>query len=132
MKKILLFSTSIFVIILISCKVQNKVKSEFPIGMQEPVLSEYVKLFNRGKVFYDINCAKCHNVKIKNRELYPDFSSEELSGYDIRILNPKHEDDLTERQVTEEEIAIIKTFLAYKKKNNDKVNAKFPIKTIKH
>jgi len=103
---------------LVMCAPKKEVLYNFPPSMQEPVLSEYVKLFDKGKILFDINCAKCHNIKTKRKEIYPDFSQDELAGYDLRILNPNHEDELTERTVTEEELAIIKTFLAYKKKSN--------------
>ena len=131
MKKLITVIAFVAFIIIAGCQIQNKVTHQFPEAMKEPVLSEYVKLFDKGKILFDINCAKCHNVKLKHRELYPDFSSEELAGYELRILNSKHENSLTEQNVTEEELAIIKTFLAYKKKNSKKDQAKMPVITHK-
>jgi hypothetical protein len=132
MKKIIAIITVTTFAIIAGCGSQKKVTYEFPETMKEPVLSEYVKLFDKGKILFDINCAKCHNAKVRKREIYPDFSSEELAGYDIRILNPMHEEKLTERNVTEEELAVIKTFLAYKKKNSRKDLARLPIKNKEH
>lgn len=132
MKKIIAIITVTTFILIAGCGSKKKVTYKFPEAMKEPVLSEYLKLFDKGKILFDINCAKCHNAKVRKREIYPDFSSQELAGYDIRILNPKHEDKLTERNVTEEELAVIKIFLSYKKKNSKKDMAKLPIKNKKH
>lgn len=126
MRNILIASLVLMVCFVIACNGSKTVTYNFPVAMQEPVLTEYVKMFDKGKILFDINCANCHNVKVGKRQIYPDFSSEELAGYNIRILNPKHEDKLTEQTITEEELAIIKVFLAYKKKNSKKDNARLP------
>jgi len=115
------------IVLLVQCHSSKKVMYQFPLEMSPPIKVEYVKLFDKGKILFDINCSRCHNAKTRRKEIYPDFSSEELSGYNLRVLNPLHIDELTEQTLTEEELAIIKTFLAYKKKNSKEEQAKLPI-----
>lgn len=96
---------------------KNKLTYEFPAEMAEPVRAEYVKQWEKGKVLYEINCAKCHNTKVKRREQVPDFNQEQLIGYELRVKNPQHESDMQETAVSPEELGLIMTFLTYKKKN---------------
>jgi mono/diheme cytochrome c family protein len=100
-----------------SCAVsQAKVTYEFPDAMSENVRTEYIKLCEKGKVLYDINCAGCHNIKKGRQELIPDFTPEQLKGYEIRVLNSEHEENMPDEKVTAEELGLISTFLLYKKK----------------
>jgi hypothetical protein len=96
---------------------QNKVSYELPNEMSAAVKAEYIKQCDKGKILYDINCANCHTTKVKGKEIIPDFTSEQLIGYELRVLNPKHESEIPETTVTAEELGLIMTFLTYKKKN---------------
>ena len=66
---------------------------------------------------YDINCAGCHNSKVKRKVVIPDFTLDQLIGYELRVSNPDHEDGIPETNVSAEELGLIMTFLNYKKKN---------------
>jgi hypothetical protein len=99
------------------CLAQKKVPYEFPAAMKEPVRVEYEKLADKGQVLWNINCAKCHNTKVKGKVIVPDFSPEQLRGYELRVANPEHESGIPETNVTAEELGLIMTFLSYKKKN---------------
>lgn len=85
----------------------------FPPAMKEEVKAEYIKLFEKGRILYQINCAKCHNTKEKGVELMPEFTKEHLAKYELRIQNPQHEDELNETRVNAEELAQIMIFLTY-------------------
>lgn len=100
------------------CNAQKKVPYEFPDAMSEAVRTEYIKLADKGQVLYDINCGKCHNVEVKRKLVIPDFTREQLIGYELRVSNPKHESEIPETTVTAEELGLIMTFLNYKKKND--------------
>jgi len=100
-----------------TCMAQKKVAYEFPAAMKEPVRVEYEKLADKGQVLWNINCAKCHNTKVKGKVVVPDFLPEQLKGYELRVTNPQHESDIPETTVTAEELGLIMTFLSYKKKN---------------
>jgi hypothetical protein len=103
-------------IFLVQCSTSKKVQYEFPAAMSEPVRTGYKAQCEKGEILYDINCAKCHNTKMKKREIIPDFTEEQLVGYELRMLNPKHEEGIPETNVTAEELGLIMTFLKYKKK----------------
>jgi hypothetical protein len=47
----------------------------------------------------------------------PDFTEEQLGAYSIRVANAKHEEQVSESNVSAEELALITTYLTYKKKN---------------
>lgn len=85
----------------------------FPPEMKEDVKAQYIKLFEKGRILYQINCAKCHNTKEKGVELMPEFTKEHLAKYELRIQNPDHEEELNETRVNAEELAQIMTFLTY-------------------
>jgi hypothetical protein len=85
-----------------------------------PKKVEYAKQCEKGKILYDINCAKCHNTKVKGKEMIPDFTSAQLIGYELRVANPKHIENIEEDHVSAEELGLIMTFLSYKKKNSMK------------
>ena len=92
---------------------------EFPDAMAQPVRDEYTKLCEKGRILYEINCAGCHNKLVKGKKIVPDFTEEQLGAYSIRIANPKHEERVSETEVSAEELALITTYLTYKKKNGN-------------
>jgi hypothetical protein len=99
-----------------ACVSQKKLY-ELPEAMLPHVKSEYARRCDQGKILYDMNCAKCHNSTIKGKTIIPDFNPDELRGYALRISNAKHEVNMPDSLVSEEELAVIMTFLNYKKKN---------------
>ena len=107
----------IIAVFLYACTVsQAKVVYEFPEAMAEPVRSEFLKICEKGKILYDINCAQCHNIKKGRKEIIPDFTPEQLKGYELRVSNAQHEENMPDEKVTAEELGLISTFLLYKKK----------------
>lgn len=103
--------------IVIACTASKHVPHDFPAEMSEPVKVEYVKLYEKGQILYNINCDKCHTKNQKGKRLVPDFKPEQLKGYELRVQNPQHESDLPEETVTAEELGHIMIFLMYKKRN---------------
>lgn len=99
------------------CKAQKKIGYEFPEAMAAPVRAEYTKLADKGQVLWNLNCAKCHNSKVNGKTVVPDFTLDQLRGYELRVSNPEHESGIPETTVTAEELGLIMTFLIYKKKN---------------
>ncbi len=117
MKKTIIISIFAAVALLTACATQKKVKYEFPEAMKPTVRAGFTELCDKGQVLYGITCAKCHNVKKHGRELIPDFTPEQIKGYEIRILNPQHESSMPDEKVSAEELGQISTFLMYKKKS---------------
>ena len=99
---------------------QAKIVYEFPEAMAEPVKADFLKACEKGKILYDINCAQCHNIKKGRIELIPDFTPEQLKGYEIRVSNAQHEENMPDEKVTAEELGLISTFLLYKKNSSSK------------
>ena len=89
----------------------------FPDAMAQPVRDQFLVLCEKGRILYDINCAKCHNTQEGNKTIIPDFTIEQLGAYSIRVANQKHEMNVSEENVSAEELALITTYLTYKKKN---------------
>lgn len=116
--KILFLLAGIFQ--LAACISQQKVTVPyvFPEAMPLPVKMEFANVCDKGKILYDINCAGCHNIKKGRKELIPDFTPEQLKGYELRVSNAQHEENMPDEKVTAEELSLISTFLLYKKKNN--------------
>lgn len=103
---------------MVACAIKKpQVTHDFPEAMSPAVRAGYLVQWEKGKVLYDINCAKCHNTKVGRKMIVPDFLPEQLNGYLLRITNPKHEAEITDTKVTTEELGLIMNFLTYKKKN---------------
>lgn len=118
MRPILLLLTIVVVLFTACVTSQPPVTYSFPEAMAEPVKNEFTKVCDKGRILYDINCAGCHNIKKGRRELIPDFTPEQLKGYELRVSNAQHEENMPDEKVTAEELSLISTFLLYKKKNN--------------
>ena len=110
----------LFCVALQHCKSQKQPLYEFPDQMLPNVKKGYAEICDKGKILYDLNCAKCHTTKVKRKEIIPDFNEAQLTGYELRISNAKHEATLPDEQVTAEELGQITTFLKYKIKNKVK------------
>jgi hypothetical protein len=117
--KIQLLISYILAFLLATCSANKKVTPDFPEAMLPHVKAEYTKRFEKGRTLYEINCSKCHNTKSGRKEIVPDFSPQQLTGYTLRVSNAQHEKNMPDSLVTEEELGIIMTFLSYKKKNSN-------------
>jgi cytochrome c553 len=98
-------------------KKETKVAYEFPPEMAPAVRDQFIKECDKGQALYNMTCAACHNQKIDGKQIIPDWTSAQLVGYELRVLNPKHEGGIPEEHVTAEELGQIMTFLTFKKKN---------------
>lgn len=126
MKKEVLFILILIAAIISKSVAQKKVAKavythEFPVEMKADIKEAYVKLFEKGRILYEINCARCHNTVVKGIEVMPEFTKEHLAQYELRLQNPKHEEELTEMRVNAEELQHITIFLTYYKKVNTSV-----------
>ncbi len=97
---------------------KHKIVADFPPEMSEAVRTEYQKQWDKGRILWDMNCARCHNTKERRREIIPDFRQEQLIGYELRVKNAQHDTGIAEERVSTEELGLIMTFLTYKKKNS--------------
>lgn len=105
----------------ISCvSSKSKITYDLPAAMTGDIREGYIKQWEKGRILYEINCAKCHTTTVKGRKIVPDFAENQLVGYTLRVTNQKHEAELTDESVSTEELGLIMTFLTYKKKNNVK------------
>ena len=96
---------------------KGEVKADFPSEMAVAVQKQYLEFWEKGRIVYGLTCAKCHNVTVKKKELIPDFTPEQIKGYEIRVANAQHESAMPDDKVTEEELMYIATFLQYKNKS---------------
>ncbi len=126
--KMILLLTAMAAFVWIQCFARKKeVAYEFPDAMAAPIQAAFAQQCEKGLVLYQINCSRCHDVAQGKKMLVPDFTPEQLVGYELRVINPKHESDLPETTVSAEELGQIMTFLTYKKKSG--ILVKKPVAT---
>ena len=117
----------LFIIVFFSAVVQDtamaqkknktaQVQYDFPPEMAADIQKQYKELADKGLILYQLTCAKCHNNKVRGKDVIPDFTVEQLELYQIRIANATHESQLTETALNAEELSLITTFFMYKKK----------------
>ncbi|WP_317897427.1 hypothetical protein [Aurantibacillus circumpalustris] len=115
-----IFITLTTLLLIVACTAQKYIEPDFPEAMLPHVKTEYVKRYDQGQILYNMSCAGCHNKKDGRKIIVPDFEPDQLRGYEIRVSNAQHEQNMPDTLVTEEELGIIMTFLSYKKKNSAK------------
>lgn len=113
MKKILIF---IIGLLIAACALQKKVAYELPIGLNENQKKIFLQNFNQGELMYSFSCANCHNKKVNNQVIVPEFTEKQLELYLIRTQNDIHAKKLTMRDITEEDLQKVIYYLKYKKK----------------
>jgi mono/diheme cytochrome c family protein len=104
---------------------EQKEQYSFPAAMSEAIRTEYEKMCDKGKVLYEMNCGKCHNVKVAGKWIVPDFTQEQIDGYEIRVGNAKHEQNLTDEAITPEELNLVTTYLMFKRRSGVEVKEAF-------
>lgn len=115
LRLLIILCSSVFVIN--ACTSQKKAVYVFPDAMAKPIQDQYTLLCEKGRVLYEMNCASCHNKKVKGKTVIPEFTEEELGAYSIRIANATHEEQVSEARVSSEELTLITYFLTYRKKS---------------
>ncbi len=101
---------------LYACATQPKIQYyDFPDDIAEEAKIENRKMIEKGRILYNINCAKCHDKKEKGKIVLPDFTHAQLDAYTIRLKNESHVSALPDNRITPEELEAIQYFFAYKK-----------------
>ena len=101
---------------LFACVTQTKIQYyDFPADIAEEAKTEYKEKIEKGRILYNINCAKCHTKKVKGKLVIPDFTTDQLDSYIIRIKNETHVKAIPETIVTPQEMDLIQFFFTYKK-----------------
>ncbi len=115
-------STTAFILIVITalwfaaCVTPAKIEFyDFPSDIAEEAKTANLKTIEKGRILYNINCAKCHNTKEKRKIYLPDFTNAQLDAYTIRIKNEPHTNTLQENKISIEELEAIQYFFMYKK-----------------
>jgi cytochrome c553 len=100
-----------------SKKKAGKIPYLFPEGMAPAVREAFTVECDKGQALYNLTCATCHNKRVNGKIIVPDWTADQLVGYELRVLNARHETGIPEEQISAEELGYIMTFLTYKKKN---------------
>lgn len=90
---------------------------DFPAHYSDSIKTFYTALGTKGSALYPISCGKCHTTVVDGKEQLPDFTITQLENYELRFSNPKHETDLTEKILTQDELRSVIIFLEYRKRD---------------
>lgn len=80
----------------------------YPPDLPDSLHAALDKQYQKGFNLYQLSCAKCHSPGSKP---IPEFTSSQLSNYQMRS-SKGHLAELSERKVSEGELAMIITFLS--------------------
>jgi len=109
--------TALLLFVFAACAVHKQAEvMDFPLEMAEPVRVQFREAGEKGRILYEMNCAACHNKTVNGKPVIPDFTADALKGYEIRVSNKMHEENMPDEKVTAEELGLISVFLTYKKK----------------
>ena len=107
----------ISLLFLVSCTRNAKVYFDIPTQIPIAAQNEMKQICDKGLALWQLNCAKCHNQKVGAKLYVPDFTQMQLAGYELRTGNKEHETNLSQSQISADELNNIITFLTYKKKS---------------
>jgi mono/diheme cytochrome c family protein len=104
-------------VLLYECATQKPVVIlyEFPENFTADQKDYFVKECEKGKILFQIHCAKCHGIFAKGNDSIPNFSKEELANYSIKNMTRSTHDD--SRKFSTDQLNSIVFFLQYKKSN---------------
>lgn len=110
-----IFTAFITSAVLWGCSGPKEILYNYPPYLKENQREEFVRTFEKGYVLYEVHCAKCHSKFEGKYELIPDFTQQQLDVYNVRTGLAKHEETLSSRNIPEEELELVMTFLEIKK-----------------
>lgn len=107
---------------LLSCAARKyRLTHDFPAAMSATIKADYIRQWEKGRVLYGMTCARCHNMREGRHEVVPDFPPDKVMGYELRTEHIKHGAELSDADLTAEDLGMIVIFLTYKRKNPDGV-----------
>ncbi len=108
-----LFVICALILVPLACH-QQKILFELPTAMKEEVKTEYRQMCEKGALLYTTHCGGCHDKGSGRKRVIPDFTPEQIKGYEIRVLNKLHESAMPDSLLSADELVLISTFLMYK------------------
>ena len=117
MKSKLMFSILSLSLLSTACLFHKKSAYTFPATFTKDQKEKTTVFCDKGKVLYDVNCAKCHNTVVKGKQVIPDFPANKLESYKLRFISPVHDSSMRRTNISMDELLFITTYLTYKKKN---------------
>ena len=106
------------------CKDKN-IQPNFPVRLSPSQKAEISKKWDKGKLLFKANCAKCHGVFTKGKDSIPNFSKVKMDLYATRFLARDPKNHAVMAQLYQEDFNTILVFLTYLKKKGQ--NATKPI-----
>ncbi|MBC7849691.1 MAG: cytochrome c [Chitinophagaceae bacterium] len=93
-----------------------KIAFDYPDDIVDTAKKTFEKQFNQGHAIYIATCGSCHNKAVNGKDVIPDFSLPQLMDYEMR-MSQDHGEQLTDRFISDEEMARVVIFLRYKKRS---------------
>ena len=110
MKKILI--TSIILGCVIACSTQQKfVMQDLPEGLTEEQKKTVLDNRELGMKMYKQNCAKCHGIFGKGKDSIPNFSKEQMDGYQKDFMAGDPKNHAVAAKLTDAELDAILRFI---------------------
>lgn len=103
-----------------TCVLRREPEYILPQGLTKETKKEFLTRFDKGKALYKITCSKCHDKVVNGKTVSREFNALQLKAYSLRITNQVHSKNLTEKELSEEELNNVVYYLMYKKTNTAK------------
>lgn len=112
------FLSCFFFIWIAACASHKKTGYDLPVTMSAVERTRFAALCSKGEILYQMNCGGCHNIKVKNQKIIPDFTQEQMSRYELKANNWEHDSSRVFARVPPGDLSNIYIFLIYKRKSN--------------
>ena len=104
--------------LLCACASRTRIVYNIPANYPEGKKDELVKLLDKGKILFKINCAECHGIFTKGKDSITNFTNTQIDNYSARFLSRDPKNHGVMNNMSAEQMNEVLAFLKYKKPAN--------------
>ena len=107
--------TWILSLLLFYCKPQKEVEYDIPSHYTPQARENAIDWFEKGKVLYRMNCAKCHGIYDRGKDSVPNFTKTQIDNYNAMYIKGDTSNHAVAVKMSSEQLYYVLTFLRLRK-----------------